>query len=83
MNLETAIVGLASAGIGCLTLFLVWINWQILRISCRLLDISINLLEETIIIRVETIRIRKVSYAVLEETIKMRKSLGDYNSSQS
>jgi len=81
MNPETLIVALASAGVGSLTLFLIWINWRIFKISQRILEVSVNLLTETIIIRVETIKIRKVSYKVLEETIRMRKALGDYNSS--
>ena len=78
MMMEALIVSLASAGVGSLTLFLVWINWKIFRISQRILEVSVELLAETIVIRVETIKIRKVSYKVLEETIRMRKSLGDY-----
>jgi len=70
MSLETLIVALASAVIGSLTLFLVWINWKILKISQRLL-------EETIIIKVETINIRVVSSKVLDETMHMRETLGD------
>ena len=81
MSIETLIVALASAGIGSLTLFLAWINWKILRISQRILDVSVKLLNETIIIRVETIKIRVISYKVLEETIRMRKAVGDSNSS--
>ena len=54
-----------------------------MRISQRILDVSVELLAETIIIRHETIKIREVSYDVLEETIRMREALGDYNSSDS
>jgi|6_EtaG_2_1085325.scaffolds.fasta_scaffold15506_3 hypothetical protein len=81
MGIETITVALASAGVGSLTLFLVWINWQILKISQHILEVSIELLAETITIRVETIKIRKISYKVLDETIRMRKALGDSNSS--
>ena len=77
MSLETLIVALASAGIGSLTLFLVWINWRLLRISQSLLGINIKLLKETIIIRVETIKISEYSYKVLDETRLLRETLGD------
>lgn len=78
--MEALIVSLASAIVGSLTLFLVWINWRIFKISQRILEVSVELLAETIVIRVETIKIRTVSYEVLEETIRMRQALGDYNS---
>ena len=77
MTLETLTVVLASGLVGSLTLFLVWINWKILDISCRILEVSVELLAETVIIRVETIKIRDVSEKVLKETIRMRKALGD------
>ena len=72
---------LASVCLGSLTLFLVWINWRILRISQRILEVSVELLAETVIIRVETIKIREVSENVLAETIRMRTALGDVPSS--
>ena len=68
---------LVSLSLGSLTLFLVWINWQILKISQHILEVSIELLAETITIRVETIKIREVSEQVHLETIRMREALGD------
>ena len=63
-----------SAALGSLTLFLVWINWKILRISKDILEVSRGLLEETIIIRVETIRIRDISLDIYYESVKLRKN---------
>ena len=74
---ELVITGLASIAIASLTFFLVWINWRIFKISERILEVSVELLAETVVIRVETIKVRKVSEAVLSETIKMRKALGE------
>ena len=48
-----ALYALAGVGLAGLTLFLVWINWQILQVSKRLLKISVDLLEETIIIKAD------------------------------
>ena len=70
-----ALYALAGVGLACLTLFLVWINWQILQVSKRLLKISVDLLEETIIIRKETVLIREVSQVIEQETILSRKAL--------
>ena len=70
-----ALYALAGVGLAGLTLFLVWINWQILQVSKRLLKISVDLLEETIIIRQETIIIREVSQVIEQETILTRKAL--------
>jgi len=77
--MDSFIVGtlLASICLGSFTLFLIWINWRILKISENILNISIKMLEETIIIRKETILIRKISEDVLIESIKLRKALGD------
>ena len=83
MNLETLIIVLASAVVGSLTLFLIWINWKILKISQCILQISVELLAETVIIRVETIKIRDVSEKVLEETTRMRRALGDVSAKKS
>ena len=70
-----ALYALAGVGLVGFTLFLVWINWQILQVSKRLLKISVDLLEETIIIRQETIIIREVSQVIEQETILTRKAL--------
>mgnify|MGYP003143782517 CR=1 FL=1 len=76
--MDTLIITLlASFGLGSLTLFLVWINWRILKISKHILEVSVELLAETITIRVETIKIREISEQVHLETIRMRKALGD------
>ena len=65
---------LASIGLGSLTLFLVWINWKILRISKDILIVSRELLKETVVIRVETVRIREISINIYEESVKLRKN---------
>jgi len=69
------IYGLAGLGLACFTIFLVWLNWQILQVSRQILNISISLLEETIIIKEETVFIRKVSQVIEKETILSRKAL--------
>ena len=65
---------LVSICLGSLTLFLVWINWKILRISQEFLNVSKDLLKETIILRVETIKIREISVDILKESIKLRQN---------
>lgn len=72
MDALYALAGIALAGF---TIFLVWINWQILQVSKRLLSISVDLLQETIIIKVETVTIREVSQVIERETILTRKAL--------
>jgi len=63
-----------SIVLGCLTLFLVWINWKILKISNAILEVSRDLLKETIIIRVETIKIRDISIDIYKESVKLRRN---------
>ena len=65
---------IASISLGSLTLFLVWINWKILRISQGILQISKNLLDETIIIRIETVNIRKLTDKIYVESVRLRKN---------
>jgi hypothetical protein len=72
MDALYALAGIALAGF---TVFLVWLNWQILQVSKQLLSISIELLQETIIIRYETVTIREVSQVIEQETILTRKAL--------
>ena len=74
---DIIITGLASVALASLTFFLVWINWRIFKISERILEVSVELLAETVVIRIETVKVRKVSEAVLSETRKMRKALGE------
>lgn len=69
------IYGLFGIGVACFTIFLVWLNWQILQVSRQILAISVSLLKETIIIREETVLIRKVSQVIEQETILSRKAL--------
>ena len=66
-----------SAVVGSLTLFLVYINWKILRVSQALLKISLDLLEETVIVRKETVLIRHISEDIYVESVRLRKALGD------
>tara|TARA_R110002020_G_scaffold235016_1_gene447176 strand:+ start:119 stop:397 length:279 start_codon:yes stop_codon:yes gene_type:complete len=70
-----ALYALAGVTLAGFTFFLVWINWQILKVSRQLLDISVDLLKETIIIREETIIIREVSQVIEQETILTRRAL--------
>ena len=63
-----------STALGSLTLFLVWINWKILKISNAILEVSRDLLKETIIIRVETIKIRDISIDIYKESVKLRRN---------
>ena len=65
---------LISVGLGSLTLFLVYINWKILKISQDILQVSKQLLKETIIIRVETVWIREISQSIHEESVRLRKN---------
>jgi hypothetical protein len=69
------IYGLAGLGLACLTIFLVWLNWQILQVSRQILNISVSLLKETVIIREETVLIREISQVIEQETILSRKAL--------
>ena len=65
---------LISVGLGSLTLFLVYINWKILKISQDILQVSKQLLKETIIIRVKTVWIREISQSIHEESVRLRKN---------
>ena len=66
-----------STIVGSLTLFLVYINWKILKVSQALLKISLDLLEETIVVRKETIFVRQISEKIYIESVRLRKALGD------
>ena len=67
---------LLSVGIGGLTVFLVYLNWKILKVSEAILQINVDLLKETIIIKQETRRVKEISVQVHIETRKVRKALG-------
>ena len=77
MTYETLGTILLSTVVGSLTLFLVYINWKILRVSQALLKISLELLAETIIIREETVLVRHISENIYVESVRLRKALGD------
>ncbi len=68
-----------SVAILLFSIILTIINWKILQVSKTLRDISMMLLSETVVIKQESVRVRIVSEEVLEETIKLRQSLGDIN----
>ena len=68
-----------SVAILLFSIILAIINWKILQVSKTLRDISMMLLSETVVIKQESVRVRIVSEEVLEETIKLRQSLGDIN----
>ena len=75
INLESLLAILVGVFLGSLTIFLVYINWKILKVSRDILKVSVDLLKETIVIRRETIVIRELSEEILIESIKMRKNL--------
>ena len=77
MTYETFGTVALSIIVGSLTLFLVYINWKILKVSQALLQISLELLAETIIIREETVLIRHISEDIYVESVRLRKALGD------
>ena len=66
-----------SVAILIFSIILTVINWKILQVSKTIRDISALVLSETVVIKHESIRVRDVSEEVLEETIKLRQSLGD------
>ena len=66
-----------SVAILIFSIILTIINWKILQVSKTIRDISALVLSETVVIKHESIRVRVVSEEVLEETIKLRQSLGD------
>lgn len=72
---EVILTIVGSIGLVSLTIFLVYINWKILKVSREILNVSIDLLKETIVIRKETVLIRELSEEILIESIKMRKNL--------
>ena len=73
--METVLITVfGSMALGSLTLFLVWINWKILKISKDILHVSRELLHETVIIRIETVRIREISINIYDESVKLRKN---------
>ena len=75
IKLESLSAILVGMFLGSLTIFLVYINWKILRVSRGILKVSIDLLKETVIIKKETVLIRELSEEILIESIKMRKNL--------
>ena len=74
-DLEVFIIIEHSLSILVFSFILTIINWKILQVSKNILDISVSLLSETVVIKEESIRVRIVSEEVLEETIKLRKTL--------
>ena len=73
--METVLITVfGSLALGSLTLFLVWINWKILKISKDILYVSRELLHETVIIRIENVRIREISGNSHEERVRLRKN---------
>ena len=67
---------LLSVGIGSLTLFLVYLNWKILKISESIFQVNVDLLKETVIIKQETKQVKEISVQVHKETVEVRKALG-------
>tara|TARA_Y100000593_G_C4288780_1_gene327105 strand:- start:661 stop:957 length:297 start_codon:yes stop_codon:yes gene_type:complete len=65
---------IASLALGSLTLFLVYINWKILKISQSILQVSKELLHETVIIRIETVRLREISMNIYDESVRLREN---------
>ena len=65
---------IASLALGSLTLFLVYINWKILKISQEILHVSRELLRETVVIRIETVRLREISMNIYDESVRLRKN---------
>ena len=74
---------LFSISILLFSFILTIINWKILQVSKNILDISVSLFSETVVIKDESIRVRVVSEEVLEETIRLRQSLGDVDEERS
>ena len=77
-------IALASLAVGGLTIFLSYVNWQILKVSQEILDINIRIYDETVtirketvIIREETILIKELSESLLTQTNSMRQTLGE------
>ena len=63
---------LIYAGLILASVFLLYINWKILKISQDILKVSIELLKETVIIRNETVDIRKMTRTIKDETVLLR-----------
>jgi hypothetical protein len=74
---------LFSISILLFSFILTIINWKILQVSKTIRDISMMLLSETVVIKQESVRVRVVSEEVLEETIRLRQSLGDIDEERS
>ena len=79
MSIEIGIYGLLFLA----SVFLIYINWKILRVSQTILNVSVELLKETVIIRKETINIRKMTRTIQKETILLREIMaGDLDELQ-